>query len=110
MIYFSFRPPDYTKGIFQTLGFKEFHKYLILSEENKNTDDGRKLLKQSIENMKIATKRYAKRQNKMVRGRFLDIPRREVIFISIYYHLVASSRTKKFEVYNIYFYPLNTLL
>ncbi|CAG4950894.1 unnamed protein product [Colias eurytheme] len=72
------KPPDYTKGVFQTLGFKEFHEYLILPEEKKNSDEGKKLLEQSIENMKIGTRRYARRQNKMIRGRFLQIPTREV--------------------------------
>ncbi|CAG4939452.1 unnamed protein product [Parnassius apollo] len=72
------KPPDYTKGVFQTLGFKEFHEYLMLPEEKRNSDEGRKLLEQSIENMKMATRRYARRQNKMVKGRFLDIPTREV--------------------------------
>ncbi|KAI5644160.1 IPP transferase domain-containing protein [Phthorimaea operculella] len=72
------KPPDYTKGVFQTLGFKEFHDYLILSEEDRKTEEGQKLLAQSIENMKIGTRRYARRQNKMVRGRFLEHPDREV--------------------------------
>ncbi|XP_038223384.1 tRNA dimethylallyltransferase [Zerene cesonia] len=72
------KPPDYTKGVFQTLGFKEFHEYLILSENKRNSDEGRKLLEQSIENMKIGTRRYARRQNKMILGRFLQIPTREV--------------------------------
>ncbi|CAK1550654.1 unnamed protein product [Leptosia nina] len=72
------KQPDYTKGVFQTLGFKEFHEYLMLPEEEKNLEGGAKLLKQSIENMKIGTRRYARRQNKMVLGRFLEIPRREV--------------------------------
>ncbi|KAL0107322.1 hypothetical protein PUN28_015696 [Cardiocondyla obscurior] len=30
--------PDYTKGIFQTIGFKEFHAYLILSEEERASE------------------------------------------------------------------------
>ncbi|XP_049874589.1 tRNA dimethylallyltransferase [Pectinophora gossypiella] len=72
------KPPDYTKGVFQTLGFKEFHKYLMLTEEQRNTDVGKELLQQSIEYMKISTRRYARRQNKMVRGRFLEHPNREV--------------------------------
>lgn len=75
---FLFRPPDYTKGVFQTLGFKEFHEYLMLPEEQRNSADGKKLLEQSIENMKIGTRRYARRQNKMIRGRFLEHPTREV--------------------------------
>ena len=72
------RPPDYTKGVFQTLGFKEFHDYLMLSDEERNSDTGKKLLEQSIENMKMGTRRYAHRQKKMIRGRFLEHPTREV--------------------------------
>ncbi|XP_026761040.2 tRNA dimethylallyltransferase [Galleria mellonella] len=72
------KPPDYTKGIFQTLGFKEFHDYLMLNEEQKDTEEGKKLLQESIENMKTSTRRYARRQNKMIRGRFLEHPFREV--------------------------------
>ncbi|PZC80599.1 hypothetical protein B5X24_HaOG214417 [Helicoverpa armigera] len=70
--------PDYTKGVFQTLGFKEFHEYLMLSEEERNSEQGKKILEQSIENMKMGTRRYARRQNKMVRGRFFEHPTREV--------------------------------
>ncbi|XP_045767049.1 tRNA dimethylallyltransferase [Maniola jurtina] len=72
------KPPDYTKGVFQTLGLKEFHEYLMLPPDKKNTDEGKKLLQESIANMKLGTRRYARRQNKMVRGRFLEHPSREV--------------------------------
>ncbi|XP_068618282.1 tRNA dimethylallyltransferase [Battus philenor] len=72
------KPPDYTKGVFQTLGLKEFHEYLMMSDQERNSDEGKKLLQQCIDNMKTATRRYARRQNKMVKGRFLDIPTREV--------------------------------
>ncbi|XP_059050748.1 tRNA dimethylallyltransferase [Achroia grisella] len=72
------KPPDYTKGIFQTLGFKEFHDYLMLDVEQRDAAEGKKLLQQSIENMKQSTRRYARRQNKMIRGRFLEHPFREV--------------------------------
>eukprot|EP00106_Octopus_bimaculoides_P004724 XP_014772166.1 PREDICTED: tRNA dimethylallyltransferase, mitochondrial-like [Octopus bimaculoides] len=34
---------DYTLGIFQSIGFKEFHEYLILSEEERNTKKGEQL-------------------------------------------------------------------
>ncbi|XP_047993802.1 tRNA dimethylallyltransferase [Leguminivora glycinivorella] len=70
------KPPDYTRGIFQTLGFKEFHDYLMLTEEERQRRPD--LLRQSIENMKMGTRRYARRQNKMVKGRFLEHPNREV--------------------------------
>nr|XP_026489226.1 tRNA dimethylallyltransferase [Vanessa tameamea] len=74
-------PPDYTKGIFQTLGFKEFHEYLMLPPDKKNSEEGKKLLRESIENMKMGTRRYARRQNKMVKGRFLEHPTREIPLI-----------------------------
>ncbi|KOB66666.1 tRNA dimethylallyltransferase, mitochondrial [Operophtera brumata] len=64
-----------------TLGFKEFHDYLMLAPEERNTEQGKKLLEESIENMKMGTRRYARRQNKMVRGRFLEHPSREVPLI-----------------------------
>ncbi|CAG9560927.1 unnamed protein product [Danaus chrysippus] len=72
------KPPDYTKGVFQTLGLKEFHEYLILPPEKKEQEEGKKLLEVSIDNMKMGTRRYARRQNKMVKGRFLEHPTREV--------------------------------
>ncbi|CAH0729515.1 unnamed protein product, partial [Brenthis ino] len=72
------KPPDYTKGIFQTLGFKEFHEYLMLPPEKKDSEEGKKLLEESISNMKMGTRRYARRQNKMVKSRFLEHPTREI--------------------------------
>ncbi|GIX73884.1 tRNA dimethylallyltransferase, partial [Caerostris extrusa] len=35
--------PQYTEGIFQSIGFKEFHEYLVLSDEEKSSDSGRKI-------------------------------------------------------------------
>ncbi|RVE45594.1 hypothetical protein evm_009791 [Chilo suppressalis] len=85
------RSPDYTKGVFQTLGFKEFHDYLMLTEEERNSEEGKKLLEVSIENMRIGTRRYARRQNKMIRGRFLEHPSRELPAI---YELDTTDLTK----------------
>lgn len=64
---------DYQHGIFQSIGFKEFHDYLTASEscsqEEKDT-----LRNKGIEGLKIATRRYARKQNKWVRNRFLKRP------------------------------------
>ena len=35
---------EYTRGIFQCIGFKEFHKYLMMSPDEQATRDGQKLL------------------------------------------------------------------
>lgn len=32
---------DYTRGIFQAIGFKEFHDYLLLSEEERSSERGK---------------------------------------------------------------------
>ncbi|XP_046467014.1 tRNA dimethylallyltransferase isoform X1 [Neodiprion pinetum] len=63
--------PDYTKGIFQSIGFKEFHDYLILPEDQRSSDMGEKLLKLGIENLKLRTRRYARRQQRWVTNRFI---------------------------------------
>jgi len=58
--------PDYTEGIFQAIGFKEFHSYLVQEEKNE------KLLEKSILEMKVQTRRYAKKQMKWIRNRLLE--------------------------------------
>ncbi|XP_043264832.1 tRNA dimethylallyltransferase isoform X2 [Colletes gigas] len=71
-------PPDYTKGIFQTIGFKEFHAYLVLPEEEKQEKKGQKLLQQGIDDLKLVTKRYAKKQRKWIMNRMIRRNDRQV--------------------------------
>lgn len=58
---------DYTVGIFQSIGFKEFDGYL------KETDPKVKaeLWSKAKANMKTATRQYARKQTKWIRQRFL---------------------------------------
>lgn len=37
---------DYEIGLLQSIGFKEFHKYLSLPIEKRNSDEGRKLFEE----------------------------------------------------------------
>ncbi|XP_026156424.1 tRNA dimethylallyltransferase isoform X2 [Mastacembelus armatus] len=63
----------YQQGIFQSIGFKEFHDYLTAPESS--TQEEKDALRQrGIEAVKVATKRYARKQNKWVRNRFLKRP------------------------------------
>ncbi|PAA83715.1 hypothetical protein BOX15_Mlig009295g1 [Macrostomum lignano] len=62
---------DYTRGIFQSIGFKEFHSYLLMSPEQRDSAEGQLALKSGIELMKQRTKRYAVQQEKWLRNRFL---------------------------------------
>ncbi|KAJ3013286.1 UNVERIFIED_CONTAM: hypothetical protein HDU68_000779 [Siphonaria sp. JEL0065] len=54
---------DYTRGIMQTIGFKEFDAYLTqLEGPQDNPSSLESLKKQSVESMQAATRRYARRQ------------------------------------------------
>ncbi|XP_051991291.1 tRNA dimethylallyltransferase isoform X1 [Xyrauchen texanus] len=64
---------DYQHGIFQSIGFKEFHEYLTASE-NISHEEREKLRIKGIESLKQVTRRYARKQNKWVRNRFLKRP------------------------------------
>ena len=54
-----------------SIGFKEFHKYLLLPEENRDTDQAKALFKDGVEQLKLVTRRYARKQVKWIRNRFL---------------------------------------
>lgn len=76
--YFFYRKPDYTKGIFQSIGFKEFHNYLLLNEEQRKSPEFQSLFNKGVEDMKLVTKRYVNKQLKWIRNRFLKLNDREV--------------------------------
>ncbi|XP_015914703.1 tRNA dimethylallyltransferase isoform X2 [Parasteatoda tepidariorum] len=69
---------QYSEGIFQSIGFKEFHNYISLSDEEKESAEGIKLLNHAIEDMKLATRQYARKQRKWIVNRFLRKPDRQV--------------------------------
>ncbi|XP_058573903.1 tRNA dimethylallyltransferase isoform X5 [Neofelis nebulosa] len=62
---------DYQHGIFQSIGFKEFHEYLV-TEGKCTPETSNQLLKKGIESLKQVTKRYARKQNRWVKNRFLN--------------------------------------
>ncbi|XP_032681041.1 tRNA dimethylallyltransferase [Odontomachus brunneus] len=74
----SIESPDYTKGIFQSIGFKEFHAYFMLPEEKRASEQGKKLLQQGIDDLKLVTRRYARRQDKWVMNRLIRRSDRQV--------------------------------
>ncbi|KAG1748958.1 IPP transferase-domain-containing protein [Suillus paluster] len=56
---------DYTLGIYQSIGYKEFHDYLASPEPS------RKLFASAVEQMKCGTRQYAKRQIRWLRNKLL---------------------------------------
>uniref|UniRef100_A0A224ZAS9 tRNA dimethylallyltransferase n=1 Tax=Rhipicephalus zambeziensis TaxID=60191 RepID=A0A224ZAS9_9ACAR len=69
---------DYTKGIFQSIGFKEFHRYLLMDNEEKASPKGQKEFAQGLWLMKQVTKRYSRKQKRWITQRFLRTPDRQV--------------------------------
>ncbi|XP_074542890.1 tRNA dimethylallyltransferase [Halichoeres trimaculatus] len=64
---------NYQHGIFQSIGFKEFHDYLTAPESSSQQEKDT-LRDKGVEALKTATRRYARKQNKWVRNRFLKRP------------------------------------
>ncbi|KAG6910897.1 hypothetical protein DXG01_006580 [Tephrocybe rancida] len=56
---------DYTLGIYQSIGYKEFHDYLSSPEPSG------KAFSTAVEHMKLSTRQYAKRQVSWIRNKLL---------------------------------------
>ncbi|KAG6816955.1 hypothetical protein H0H87_001470 [Tephrocybe sp. NHM501043] len=56
---------DYTLGIYQAIGYKEFHEYLSAPEPSE------KAFNAAVEHMKLSTRQYAKRQVSWIRNKLL---------------------------------------
>ncbi|XP_055524585.1 tRNA dimethylallyltransferase [Wyeomyia smithii] len=90
-----FEDNDFHRGILQSIGFKEFATYLsqygrdqdrLITEfmqstgPNQRTDppEGLALLHKCLDNLKLVTRRYSKKQIKWINHRFLSNSQREV--------------------------------
>lgn len=73
----------------------------MLSNEKINTDEGKNLLEQGISDLKMVTRRYARKQIKWVSNRFLGRPDRQV-------NDICSKIFKKYCYNN--FFKVNTFL
>ncbi|CAH8486995.1 unnamed protein product [Schistosoma curassoni] len=70
----SISDPMTRRGLLQSIGLKEFSDYLALLPEERDTIEANTLLKQATENVKTATRQYARRQVSWIRNRFLRRP------------------------------------
>lgn len=65
---------DYTKGVLQTIGFKEFIPYLdkfTEAEDAKQSEAAAQQLQSCLEELKLVTRRYSKKQIKWIKNRLL---------------------------------------
>ena len=86
---------DFEEGILQTIGFKEFIPYLekydkshdmlinrfVETKETTPEPEGWKTLLICLEELKMVTRRYSKRQLKWIRNRFLGSDMREIPYL-----------------------------
>lgn len=64
------------KGVFQSIGLKEFLKFLKLPPEDRDSNTGATMFSEGLEELKLANRRYARRQTKWVVNRLLRKPSR----------------------------------
>ena len=64
-------PFDFTKGILQAIGFKEFAPYLDLPEAERGEVAGQELLQECVREVERSTRKYAKRQLTWINNRTL---------------------------------------
>lgn len=62
------KPLDYTRGILQSIGFKEFHDFL---ESCGDSNERSIKFEQAVENMKLATRQYCRKQTNWLKNRLL---------------------------------------
>ncbi|KAL3899944.1 MAG: hypothetical protein SGCHY_001689 [Lobulomycetales sp.] len=59
---------DYTRGILQSIGFKEFHDYLGLPSHDEKRESA---FVNAVESMKLATRQYSRKQNNFLKNKLL---------------------------------------
>lgn len=60
------------------IGLKEFHEYLIMNAEQRASPEGKTAFESGVEVLKRVTRRYARKQIRWIRNRFLGRSDREV--------------------------------
>ncbi|KAF2718906.1 IPPT-domain-containing protein [Polychaeton citri CBS 116435] len=65
-------PMDETRGIWVSIGYKEFKPYLHALSQEEDSADKPRIKQESVEKTKIATRQYAKRQIRWIRIKLLN--------------------------------------
>lgn len=75
---------DFTKGIWQSIGFKEFQPYLKALRDEASAKDAEKAKQQSLEDMKTATRQYAKYQVKWITKKIVPQLKEQQVMDQLY--------------------------
>ncbi|GAO14483.1 uncharacterized protein UV8b_04274 [Ustilaginoidea virens] len=88
---------DTTKGIFQSIGYKQFEPYLQALDEGADAKKVKQLNLAGLEDMKVATKQYANYQNKWIRLKLMRRLQDEGVHAVNCLYLVDSTALSEFQ-------------
>lgn len=82
---------DFTKGVLQCIGVKQFQQYLELPKEQRQSNDGLRALDEALATMKCVTKKYARQQTRWIKNRFLTSNDKQVrrMTVQVFYEIRA---------------------
>ncbi|KAL7934144.1 tRNA isopentenyltransferase [Trichoderma chlorosporum] len=86
-----------TKGVWQSIGYKQFEPYLAAKDEGKDTADLEKLKSSAMEDMKAATRRYASYQTRWIRLKQIPRLKEQGPDAFANFYLVDSTDVSKFK-------------
>ncbi|KAG5938794.1 hypothetical protein E4U60_001172 [Claviceps pazoutovae] len=88
---------DMTKGIFQSIGYKQFEPYLEAVDAGQDAPELEKLNLSALESTKAATRRYANYQNKWIRLKQIRRLRDQGVAAVQSLYVLDSTDVSKFE-------------
>ena len=91
------RELDMTKGIWQSIGYKQFEPYILAVEAGADPAELEKLRLQGLNDMKVATRRYANYQTKWIRLKQIPLLKEQGPIAMEHLYLVDSTDVSQFQ-------------
>jgi tRNA dimethylallyltransferase len=88
---------DMTKGIWQSIGYKQFEPYILALEAGADPAELEKLRMQGLNDMKVATRRYANYQTKWIRLKQIPLLKEQGPIAMEHLYLVDSTDVSQFQ-------------
>ncbi|KAI8813320.1 tRNA isopentenyltransferase [Cladochytrium replicatum] len=103
---FPAQDPDYTRGVHQIIGFKEFHDYLqkeksIAPNDHPHSDELHVLREEGLTRMKIGTRQYARRQVRWIKNKLFkdlgSVKKDEPSGNTVTFHVLDTTELEKWD-------------
>lgn len=88
---------DMTKGIWQSIGYKQFEPYMLARQAGTDTSELEKLHAKGLEEMKVATRRYANYQTKWIRLKQIPLLKEQGTTAMEHLYLLDSTDVSQFQ-------------